>query len=164
VINNPNQSDNAFHSKLLEDLSDVFSIFHDGTIESWSEEPSCVRLKIGCQYIAQKVDPSFDDFYIDLIGITHIQFSPWWKDLEKDTIWTDQKTILDAELGILDGSFKGSHIEITCDQYGGEYDYAGGVLSLACNDFRLYDEVMHPITVEELKTAATAYWTNFGKQ
>jgi hypothetical protein len=85
-----------------EDLADTFSIFHDGCIEDWSGDHQLVRLKIGCQYLAELIDPAYDAFFLDLRGITRLELDPWWKDPERKTLLTDLQTIFNEGLQILE--------------------------------------------------------------
>jgi hypothetical protein len=169
INNTPNQSnDKSIGINFLEELSDLFSIFHDGIIESWSGDASCLRLKIGCKYLAEMINPSNEYFFVDLIRITHLEFAPWWKDLEKQTILTDWNVIIACYLGIIEAKVTEKGIEIISDNYGDDHVgselYSGGNLSLNCADFQLYDEQMNSITLQQLEDICERYWPNLGNR
>jgi hypothetical protein len=43
----------------VEDIRDVFSIFHDGGISAWSGNKDTLTLTIDCEYLAERINKSF---------------------------------------------------------------------------------------------------------
>ena len=42
-----------------DNIRDIFSILHDGTISGWTGDRNLLTLKIDCQYLAERIDKSF---------------------------------------------------------------------------------------------------------
>ena len=46
-----------------QDIIDIFSILHDGTIEGWTGDSSKLVLTVSCFYLAELIDKNFEYFY-----------------------------------------------------------------------------------------------------
>lgn len=58
-----------------ENVRDVFPIFHDGSLTSYTNDGDDVRLEIEIQYLAERVDPNFRKFVVHLFDVRDVQFS-----------------------------------------------------------------------------------------
>ena len=45
-----------------EDIRDIFSILHDGTISACTGDKDLLTLTVDCEYLAELIDKSFDKF------------------------------------------------------------------------------------------------------
>ena len=64
-------------SRALENIRDIFSILHDGDICAWNGDKNLLTLTVECQYLAKRIDPSFDKFYVELFNIDKLELEPW---------------------------------------------------------------------------------------
>jgi hypothetical protein len=92
-----------------ETIRAIFSILHDGSISAWSGDPYAMTLTIECRYLAARIAPSFDRFYVELLKVDTLFFTTWPHPVdaaaqvltEPDDIFTSELEILNAD--ILDG-------------------------------------------------------------
>lgn len=88
----------------LQDISDIFSIFHDGSIESYSGDYQLLTLKVGCLYLAELIDPTFEYFYLELAEIEVLEFDSWTSPPERPNILkTELADIFQSDLEIMEG-------------------------------------------------------------
>ena len=149
-----------------QNLADIFSIFHDGTITDWSGDLHHLRLTIECQYLAELIDPTFDTFYVELFEIDYLEFEPWPNPLDLPVIIkTDLHSIFLAELDILNADEKESrYVEIVCNQHDSRYDYCGGRLRVSCQHVSVSDQLNNPLTIDELDILCNRYWNRNSTQ
>ena len=62
--------------RATEDIRDIFSIFHDGEISAWTGNKDLLTLTVDCEYLAERIDKSFDKFYVELSFIDKIELDP----------------------------------------------------------------------------------------
>jgi len=62
---------------ISEQISDVFSGFHDGGITSCEPINDGYRFTIYCEYIAKRLNPEFKFFYVEIFDVLLISFDPW---------------------------------------------------------------------------------------
>ncbi len=60
-----------------DNIRDIFSILHDGTISGWTGDRNLLTLKIDCQYLAERIDKSFESFYVEFIQIDNLYLTTW---------------------------------------------------------------------------------------
>ena len=148
----------------IEDLRDVFTIFHDGTIEETTFNSNDLVLKVQIEYLAQLIDPSFNWFELTLLKVQSLSFKPWAGSTKE---LTDIKTIFDLDLSIRSTQIDEEGrlvIHVTCDEPT-EGSYGGGELRLRCENFSISDQQRNPLTLDELKCHSTIYWNdNFGTE
>lgn len=149
----------------LEELDAVFSIFHDGSIASWSGDKRRLTLKINCLYLAERIDQSYDCFYVDLVNVDRIEFKAWMN-LPDDSC--ESKTELDdvfsGDLEIMSAEIVSGVVCVTCLQHDPSLDYSGGVLSIGCESIRLYDHGKNEITIAALTVICRDYWENLERK
>ena len=148
---------------VLDQLADIFSMFHDGSLSYVSGDHEKLLLQIDCQYLAELLDKSFNSFYLELEEISYLTFDPW----ERITIGpiqlkTELAAIFCTELEIMDGEIADQKLEITCLQFDEQINFSGGTLYLVCKGFSLYNHLHEPLTIDQLYTISTSYWSKFG--
>ncbi len=148
----------------FEKIRDIFSILHDGTIISVIGDKRFLSLKISCQYLAERIDETFEYFFVDLIEIDRLALVPWMNpaELEQEYL-VDIPEIFKANLDILSADIENDLIKVTCNQSDPKFDYCGGTLYLNCKDIKIFDQDKNELTVEVLDTIRKAYWDDFSK-
>jgi hypothetical protein len=149
---------------MQEKLQDVFNILHDGVVVSWSGDKSQLDLKIECQYLAERILPSYDHFHLQLIQIERLILEPWMNgDLIAQEYFLSLQDIFTAPLEVKSSEIKGELVVVYCSQSNPVYDYCGGNLYIKCADVKLFDHVGEEMTIDELKVLSSQYWEDFGK-
>jgi hypothetical protein len=149
----------------IENLRDIFAILHDGTIVEWNGDRKFLALKVGCQYLAEKIDTSFEYFYIDLIDIGKIALVPWMNPAElEQEYFVEPRDIFQAELDILSADVENDLVQVSCNQRDSGFDYCGGTLYIDCKDIKIYDEQRNELTIERLDQICKEYWEEFAKR
>jgi len=98
-----------------ENIRDIFSILHDGTIFVWTGDKHLLTLTVECQYLAERIDKSFDKFYVELSKIDKIELDPWTSPINLPTIIkTDFADIFRAELEILSAVIINEIVIVAC--------------------------------------------------
>ncbi|MBV7532904.1 hypothetical protein [Chitinophaga sp. sic0106] len=146
----------------VNDIRDIFSIFHDGTITTWTGDKDLLTLTISCKYLAERIDKSFDEFYIKLENVSTVELDPW--PFEKDmptVVKTEIADIFRAELEIISADIQENKVVVTCSQHDNNFDYCGGNLTISARAIKLLDQSEHPLTVDELWEICKAYWAEF---
>ena len=152
-----------------QDISDAFSILHDGTIESYEQQHNSILLKISCIYLAELIHSSFQYFWIELKDVYSISLQPWLKDSQKIFFWTDLKLIFQKDLEILNANITAEEtVKVVCECMdifeGEEISYVGGTLEFDCHSICVFDESEREVSLDTLKKTATQYWGNFTNQ
>ena len=106
-----------------ENVRDIFSILHDGTIIGWIGNRNLLTLKVGCQYLAERIDPKFDDFFIELINISKLVLVPWMNPIElEQEYFVELNDIFQAELDILSAEIENDFVKVSCNQSDTSFD------------------------------------------
>lgn len=151
--------------KVLEDIKDIFSILHDGTITSWIGDRNSLTLAIECLYLATRINKSFDKFYVELNQVTELKLSTWPNPFNQPVkILTDLSEIFKAELEILSADIKDNSVLISCNQTDTKFNYCGGNLTLNCSEIKIYNQNKQELTIEQINKICQSYWDNFGKK
>jgi len=149
---------------MQEKLKSLFNTLHDGVIFSCSVDKSQLNLKIGCQYLAEKINPSFDYFHLQLIQVERIMLEPWMNQETKPQDYnTSLQEIFKSPLEIKSSEIKGNLVVVYCSQNNPDFNSCGGNLFIKCEDARLLDQEDNEITLEELKILSDLYWEDFDK-
>lgn len=148
-----------------QNIIDIFSILHDGTIESWTGDKNKLVLKVSCFYLAELIDKDFEYFYIEITEILKIELDTWINPIEKGPqIFTEISDIFKAELEILSADKVDNEIVITCNQPFRDMNYSGGNLTLNCKSIKVFDQNINELTIEKFGEICKQYWDNFGKK
>jgi len=156
---------NFLRLKNLEKIKDVFEILHDGTIVSWAGDKNALTLKIGCQYLSERIDPSFDFFFLELFKIERLALVPWMDPVElEQEYFVDLKDIFQAELDILSAAIEEDFLKVFCNQSASSLNYCGGILYLKCADIKVFDQQMRELTIDFLGNICKEYWDDFSNR
>ena len=91
-----------FRMTATEDIRDIFSILHDGRISAWTGDRNLLTLTVECQYLAERIDKSFDRFYVELTHVDELFLSTWPNPFDLPVqILTEPIDIFKAEFEIL---------------------------------------------------------------
>jgi hypothetical protein len=141
-----------------ENISDIFSIFHDGKIVKYVLEGDSLQIEVKIKYLAQRIDLSFSIFSVRLIAVSQIRFCPWSNAGASAEMISDLNTIFDQELEILEGNHRNGEIEVICVQHSPKFTHAGGELYLIAESAEVKDEVGRSYSLEELGEICKGYW------
>lgn len=148
-----------------EDIRDVFSILHDGTIVDWNGDLDNLKLTIDCVYLAERINESFDRFYIELIEVSKIELDPWMNPIElPKSDLKELNKIFKGELEILSAEIKDDSIVVYCNQDDTLLSYVGGNLTIKAKMVNIYDQDWNELTIEELLKIADDYWDEWSKK
>lgn len=140
----------------------VFSIFHDGTIVSWTGDRSQLRLRVSCSYLAERINRTYEHFFVDLLKIDRLAFVPWMNSVElEQKYFTDLGEIFKANLDILAAENDNDLVKVSCNQSNLDFDYCGGFLYMAIDDIRVFDQSGNEITIDRLYEICRQYWDDF---
>lgn len=116
---------------VLQDVSDIFSIFHDGTIYAWTGDTQLLTLIIDCQFLAECIDKSYTKFYVELTQVDELSLSTWPNPFDLPVqIFTDPSLVFKAELEILSADIMEEKVVVACSQHNLAFEYCGGNLQL----------------------------------
>jgi hypothetical protein len=146
----------------LEDIKDIFATLHDGVIYEWAGDREKLTLKVGCQYLAELIDPAFDDFVLELEGVNQLVLAPWM-DIEKQEqeYITDWLILFKHELEILYAEIDNALVKISCRLGSLDFDYSGGTLYVSCNAIKIFDQNKNELTVDHIDQVSNKYWDAF---
>ena len=149
----------------LDDIRDIFSILHDATTSSWTGDKNLLILKINCEYLAERIDKSFKNFYVECKAIDKLEFHPWMNPISLPQILlTDINDIFKAELEILSADIENDFVKIICNQHNLDFDYCGGTLLLNCKTIKIFDQARRQLTITEFSKICDDYWNACSKE
>ena len=149
----------------LENISDVFSILHDGSISAWTGTKKLLRLKVDCLYLAERIDKSYDHFYIELSEVSELSFSTWPNPIDLPVlILTDPDDIFKADLEVLSAEIEEDKVVVVCEQHDTSFDYCGGTLNLCCKAVKVFDQGRKELTIDEFDELCSGYWDEWSKK
>src|SRR4051794_18687214 len=152
-------------ANILDDIKDIFSILHDGTTSTWTGNKNLLTLKIDCEYLAERIDKSYDSFYIECGQIDKIEFHPWMNPITlPQRLLTETEEIFKAELEILSAEIEEDYVKITCSQHNTDFDYFGGTLLLNCKTIKIFDQEKRQLTIDQFYKICKGYWDDFSKE
>ena len=148
-----------------EDIRDIFSILHDGTISAWTGDKALLTLMVECEYLAERIDKSFDTFFVELSNIDRIELEPWTMPIDLPTIIkTEIADIFKAELEILSADIKDDSVLVTCNQHDKDFDYCGGNLTINCQSIKVFDQNKNELTIDQFGEICKNYWDEWSKK
>ena len=151
--------------KATEDIRDIFSILHDGTISAWIGDKNLLTLTVDCEYLAERIDKSFDKFFVELTQLDELFLSTWPNpfDLPVQTL-TELSDIFKAELEILSADVKDGKVIIACNQHNTDFDYCGGNLTISCETIKVFDQNKNEMTIDQFGEICKNYWDEWSKK
>jgi len=148
-----------------QDIRDIFSILHDGTISGCTGDKELLTLTVDCEYLAERIDKSFDLFYVYLINVNKLELDPWTNPSDLPTIIKkDYQEIFKAGLEILSAEIKDDDVVITCNQHDTSFDYCGGNLIISCQAIKVSDQNKNELTIEQFGEICKNYWKGWSKK
>lgn len=150
---------------VLAKIVDVFSIFHDGTIVSWTGDRNQLRLTMSCSYLAERFNSTYEFFFVELLNIDRLAFVPWMNPFElEQEYFNEVGDIFKANLDILAAENDGDWAKISCNQSDLAFDYCGGFLYIAGGDIRVFDQSGDEISIDRLAEVCRQYWDDFASR
>ncbi len=147
------------------DIIDIFSMLHDGTIESWTGNKDKLLLKVSCLYLAELIDKDFEYFYVEINKIKKIELFAWMNPIDQEQkVFTELEDIFQAELEILSADKNEDDTIIVCNQHDITFDFCGGNLTLNCENIKVLDERHNNLTIDVLEIICNQYWGWLWKQ
>ena len=147
-----------------EEICAVFSIFHDGVIFRSSLDDNRLILAVRIKYLAERVNPAFEQFIVQVTGVANITFTTWPNDCRsKPTVIQEFRSIFKPELQILEAKPRDRQIEVICNQAATDFDYSGGELCCGAASIDVSDEAGKNYSVDELSKLCKEYWDNWGR-
>jgi hypothetical protein len=105
-----------------KNIADIFSIFHDGSISQASYKNGQAKFSIDIEYLAERVQPSFQKFFVVVHGFSAFGLRTWSSQFnEAVQIITVFEQIFIPELEILGGEVEDGHISLNCLGEANEY-------------------------------------------
>ena len=148
-----------------EETRDIFSILHDGCTSEYTGDKNILMLTVECQYLAKRIDTSFDRFYVELTQIDQLFLSTWPNPFNLPVqILTEPSDIFKAELEILSADIKDKNVVITCNQHNTTFDYCGGNLTISCKKIKIFDQLKNELPIAQLDSICKDYWDDMRKQ
>ena len=145
-----------------DNLRDIFSIFHDGTIVNHELVPPGLRLEVEILYLAQRVHPQYRGFRVELHNAREISFATWPSDLNAPATQMDSLAdIFAPQLDILGCEVEPSGLKISCNQSSPQWNYCGGELRLAADAATLTDAGGKEYSIDELRRLSEGYWNEW---
>jgi len=150
-----------FQMKIIgsNNISDIFSIFHDGCIVSSRTEPMGMFIEVEIPYLANLIFPEFDKFEVRLYGFKNVRFKTWPSDLKSEPeVLSNVDEIFMPELEILQSEVSQGCIRIVCNQHSHQYDYCGGELQFDVDAAEVSDQNNKLYSIDELSSISDKYW------
>ena len=148
-----------------ENIREIFSIFHDGTIAHVTKDGSDLLLEVAIQYLAERINLSFGKFFVLLANVRDLRFMTWPSDLKSEpAVITDISIIFKPELEILEGNIKDGAIQVVCIQSSPDFNYRGGELYLQAEFAQVSDEAGSYYTIDELGSLSQGYWDDLSNK
>ena len=149
----------------LEEIAEVFSIFHDGGVDGVRPSGSDVEIEIDISYLAKRVDESFSFFLVQLHECTVLRFVPWGEEdgaRPSSIVATEPVESLDLE--ILSATVESEAVHVLCLAHAGGESIRGGVLELSVAALTVLDERRCPMTLAALGEVSDGYWADWRKK
>jgi hypothetical protein len=148
-----------------EDIRDIFSILHDGGISSWTGDRNLLTLTVECQYLAKRIDKSYDRFHVELAHVDELFLSTWPNPFELPVkTLTEPSDIFKAELEILSADIKDEKVVIACNQHDTDFNYCGGNLTISCETIKVFDQNKNELTIDQFDVICKSYWDDMHKE
>jgi len=147
---------------MKNEIENIFATFHDGGITDWKGDLKQLTLKIECQYLGQEFQDDFENFYLIINNIKHIELEPWMNPIKLEKInKTELNDIFKAELEIGYAETINGIVKISCNQHDTEFDYCGGNLFLKAESIEIKNHLKQNIKPIDLYNANDSYWNKF---
>ena len=150
----------------LNEISEIFSIFHDGRITKYAHHSNYSFLYIDCMYLAERFDKEFDYFILKIYEMENVELSVWPRDSDNPSYKIQKgETLFQYPLDIYDSEILDNKLIVRVGQNDNSgLDYVGGDLSFRCLGIEIYDPKLSEIKFEELVRICDKYWKYFSER
>ena len=141
-----------------EQVARVFSIFHDGSIESRETNEHSDSVFVEIAYLAARTGPKHIGFVVDLHGLRSARFQAWPDgDLAYPAV-AGLEIVLAFDLEILDGVAHREAVMVRCLSHSSDYRSQGGELTLDLSGIDVRDESGRAYSLADLEALCSDYW------
>lgn len=149
---------------ISEQISDVFTGFYDGTVISCEAIENGYRFTIDCLYIAKRLNPEFEVFYVDIFDVALISFDPWLSEEEKKNfkVTFEQAFLYEPEIAVSDEKNDEITIILRIDYI--DVPYPGAEVTFKAKDISMYDQENKKLDLADFFGLVSSYWDSFGKK
>lgn len=153
--------------KTNQELADIFTIFHDGVIEDFQIDENNLYLTIGCVYLAELVNPSFESFILKLINIDKLELNSYSYITDHSNtedypiIISDIETIFEVEIDIFNAKSDNEFVKVNIWIVNDKSRFVANQLNIKCENYSLYNEENKPFSINRLYKISENYWTKF---
>ncbi|MEI6235619.1 MAG: hypothetical protein WCT04_21395 [Planctomycetota bacterium] len=149
----------------LTDMEETFALFHGSSIESWTGDFDSLKLTVECVYLAECINKSFRNFYLQFSAIDKLELHLWAypPDVDNEVV-TELRDIFWEELEIVSTKRKKESLEIMCFQHRYPRDRQGATLHISCGSIEILDQANNEITTDRLSHLCSDYWDAFCKR
>lgn len=147
---------------ISEQISDVFTGFHDGTIMSCRGIENGYRFTVDCLYLAGRLNPDFEVFYVDVFDVVLISFDPWiaeGQEIASETTFEDI-FLYEPEIGYSDEKNGEIIMSFRIDDVNA---YVGATVTFTSSKIVLYDQNNQILELDDFFRLVRSYWDSFGK-
>lgn len=124
-----------------------------------------LTLTVDCLYLAERIEKSFDRFYVVLMNIDKLELDPWTNLIDLPTVVkSDYSDIFKAELEILSANINDDVVVVACKQHDTNFDYCGGNLSISCQAIKVFDQNQNELTIDQFGEISKNYWDERSKK
>ena len=147
----------------IKEISDIFSIFHDGGITKFEERQDFSLMHIDCMYLAERIDKDFTSFVLKIYNPKDIQLKTWPQDKKDEAkIIKDINIIFQTELDIYRSEIVNGKLLVYVGQnLDNSLEYAGGDLTFDCSAIEIFDQNNNIIHYSDLVAVCKKYWDDF---
>ncbi len=147
----------------IKEISDIFSIFHDGGITRYEEHPEFSLMYIDCMYLAELINKDFTSFVLKIHNPKDIQLKTWPQDKKDEAkIIKDINIIFQTELDIYRGEVVDNKCLVCVGQnFDNSLDYAGGDLTFSSLSIDIFDQNRNILSYHDLVAVCKKYWDDF---
>ena len=146
-----------------ESICEIFSIFHDGMIESAELCGQKLKLKVKIPYLAERIKMGFKFFFVELEGFRRAEFRGWPATLQGEKkLVTEFSAIFESALEILEAKLTDGRIEVVCNiKSDADSEFCGGELLFSADAATVRDEANKDYSISELGEICKAYWSEW---
>ncbi|HEY1014967.1 MAG TPA: hypothetical protein VGE07_19825 [Herpetosiphonaceae bacterium] len=150
-----------------ERIAAIFNIFHDGWISAAAWRGPDLLLTVEIPYLAERVDPGWERFAVELRAVGGLEFEPWYHQpphTADSALLAELDAIFQAELDILSCDLEDGRVKLVCNQTSDDADWCGGFLRFAAAGALVFDEGGAPWDLDQLIELCQGYWEQWEKR
>ena len=149
----------------IENISDIFKIFHDGGIVHHERQGTDMVLQIDIRYLAERINKEYTTFCVRLFNVQDLILEPWYDDHEKtEPHIREHQEIFSPELEILSSEVIENINSISCNQSQPGHGYCGGFLKLEITEATVQDQAGEYLSLEQLRNLSSSYWKEWSQK